>query len=676
MNLDALAGVVLLDVSMFANHPTRTGIQRMLKAFCDSAISNAVVPFIVVDRDSIGLLDIQFLSDCQEYFSSEEDWVCDMRREYHPGSEELGYWYVRLRSSRENAVVVEAEEAFRLAAGVLHWDYNFYDLNLDFYFKRLVRFSEKIVMVAIDFLYWTHHEEFYASGSESHQHTKYLMLLRRSRRVCFISEYTRAQFFARIAPGWLGDSVVVHPGADALGSANGVIIDGGYKFVVVGTIEPRKQSPGILSVFEELVRSGHDVSLQFLGGLSPLLSPTDAVRFNLVRDSDGPICWTPSPSDTVIRSAIRSARCVIALSSGEGFGATVMEALALGVPSISSGNTPSVKEVTAKGQVNIDYSDVHALTNAVLMFCDDIFVVEKRREIDGVQLPSWKGFARTLLEWVAAGASCGPETFAGRCVAELFGSRVPLSFSPTSLIKRGEISAREFVSEIRNGVRSFNQDRSALPFDVFDASSEIARQFRRRRAAEVSVVEGVLFRAAELVARRRWHEEIIELRPEDFVDRLSLRYLERTLSALERSGHAEDVRARRRPISKIIEFADCGEAKALRGGLVEKEWNRFLQSWSEYEFILALDRYDDPVRLVREVYTRLLGREPSPTENEEYASVVAQHSSGLIAAQSVLLSAEHIRRVRSVDAYVWALRWTAAVYGRGIKERERTNERV
>ena len=151
----------------------------------------------------------------------------------------------------------------------------------------------------------------------------------------------------------------------------------------VGTVEPRKNVPALLSAYQQLLHHYHpEVDLVLAGafgwltdevhGLMNRLGLTDRVRF-LGRVSDEELAWL-----------YNTAQMLVWPSLYEGFGLPPLEAMACGAPVVVS-NTSSLPEVVGDAALLVDPTNVDELTVAIWRLLSDQAL---RQELIG------KGFKR------------------------------------------------------------------------------------------------------------------------------------------------------------------------------------------------------------------------------------------------------------------------------------------
>jgi glycosyltransferase involved in cell wall biosynthesis len=138
----------------------------------------------------------------------------------------------------------------------------------------------------------------------------------------------------------------------------------------VGTHEPRKNHLALLHAAELLWRDGLDFNLVLLGGRS-----WNDERFQEAlaeaRARNRPVDTPSAVSDRLLWGAYRSARCMVFPSLNEGFGLPVAEALACGVPVITSGYGAMAEIAEGGGAVLVDPRDDRSIAEALRRLLTD-----------------------------------------------------------------------------------------------------------------------------------------------------------------------------------------------------------------------------------------------------------------------------------------------------------------
>jgi glycosyltransferase involved in cell wall biosynthesis len=135
--------------------------------------------------------------------------------------------------------------------------------------------------------------------------------------------------------------------------------------LTVGTLEPRKNLPVLVSAFEEVARARphSDTQLVIAGGLGWLSGPLlTAIEKSPLRDR---ILLTDYLHDEDLRALYASCRAFVYPSIYEGFGLPPLEAMACGAPVIAS-RIPALAETTGDAALLFDPMSVRDLTEKIL----------------------------------------------------------------------------------------------------------------------------------------------------------------------------------------------------------------------------------------------------------------------------------------------------------------------
>jgi glycosyltransferase involved in cell wall biosynthesis len=166
--------------------------------------------------------------------------------------------------------------------------------------------------------------------------------------------------------------------------------DGPY-ILSLGTVQPRKNYPRLIEAFRQL--DDPDLKLVIAGGRGWLDSPL----YELVRSArlEKRVQFLGFVADEDLPALYSAAGAFAFPSLYEGFGLPVLEAMACGVPVVTS-NVSSLPEVAGEAALLVDPQDVTALAEALSRALTD----DKQR-----QLMIRRGLARVkLFTWEAAAA--------------------------------------------------------------------------------------------------------------------------------------------------------------------------------------------------------------------------------------------------------------------------------
>lgn len=395
----------LINVNNLVSAPSRTGIQRVCYEFCTRwpYIENTV-PFVELGPDRIGILTPDIFEDIRKLFE-QDDPVLGAVQANNPSLkiEPNAGWMGLISARNRIAFEVSAEIALDACRAVISLEES---LNLDFYSFAAKYRPEKIFNLCHDFLVWTHAQHFNVKWDHADNILLSVENRRKYRNNFFTSTAMREQYVSRINRGDEREYFVIPPGADGLGRTYRQAVPASNEFVVVGTLEPRKQPIQILEAFEQLNAGGHVASLCFAGRMG-WLAAEDKRRLLKAFEDYSWVRWVDGPDDEVLRSLMQHSRATIYLSLAEGFGSPPVESLALGVPCIVSATIPSVLDMPSNGQVRIAPEDGAALMNAVRRLLDDDALLALQKEIETLPLPRWQGFVDSIAAMIDERAPLG-----------------------------------------------------------------------------------------------------------------------------------------------------------------------------------------------------------------------------------------------------------------------------
>ncbi|MBU9398477.1 glycosyltransferase family 4 protein [Burkholderia multivorans] len=166
-------------------------------------------------------------------------------------------------------------------------------------------------------------------------------------------------------------------------------------FLMVGTLEPRKGHTQVLDAFEQLWESGVDANLVIVGKQGWMMDNL-ANRLRSHAERDRRLFWLESISDEFLEKVYGASGCLIAASTGEGFGLPLIEAAQHGVP-ILARDLPVFREVAGEHASYFAAEDASTLAGAIRKWLAD-------REAGTIPLSagmpflSWRQSAAMLIE--------------------------------------------------------------------------------------------------------------------------------------------------------------------------------------------------------------------------------------------------------------------------------------
>jgi glycosyltransferase involved in cell wall biosynthesis len=180
---------------------------------------------------------------------------------------------------------------------------------------------------------------------------------------------------------------------------------GSTSYLVVGTIEPRKNHATILNVFDSLWADGIDTQLVIFGRLG-WRSDELARRIRAHPELGRRLIWFEAGSDAELDYAYRHASALIFASRCEGFGLPLVEAMQCGLPALAS-DIPVFREIGGDYPVYFDPDDAVSLRDAIRRFELGLSAGDGAQRMRQHWL-SWAESARMLLEKVTGSASGRP----------------------------------------------------------------------------------------------------------------------------------------------------------------------------------------------------------------------------------------------------------------------------
>jgi glycosyltransferase involved in cell wall biosynthesis len=147
-------------------------------------------------------------------------------------------------------------------------------------------------------------------------------------------------------------------------------LDGARFVLSIGTLEPRKNLPRLVSAFGRVAAGDDDVLLVIAGRDGPARDDVDRALASLDAAARARVVL-PGAVDNATRAALLTEASVVAYPSVyEGFGFPVLEAMASGVPVVAT-NAGAVPEVAGDAALLVDPNDVDALAAAITSVLDD-----------------------------------------------------------------------------------------------------------------------------------------------------------------------------------------------------------------------------------------------------------------------------------------------------------------
>lgn len=213
------------------------------------------------------------------------------------------------------------------------------------------------VAVMHDATFWLH-----PGAHESHKRiwfkTVSRLTARRATRLITVSNAAKADL---VEVGIPGDKLdVVYHGVDD--SWFELVTDPGDYLFFVGTLEPRKNLPRLLRAYRQ---SGLDLELRLAGAMG---WKADELESEMARTPGVKLLGYVSDAEKRVQMA--GARAFVYPSLSEGFGIPVLEAMAAGIPVVTS-NVSATAEVAGEAAITVDPLNTDALAEALVTSATD-----------------------------------------------------------------------------------------------------------------------------------------------------------------------------------------------------------------------------------------------------------------------------------------------------------------
>ena len=257
-------------------------------------------------------------------------------------------------------------------------------------------------IVTVHDLSFVRNPEWFTPRMEAMLRRSWLPAIRRADHVLCVSEFTKREVMELLGVDPSGITVAHHgvgemwhlvAEQDALAHPNG-----GRPYVLaVGTIQPRKNYGRLIEAFAQASSQIRDLDLCLVGsfGWGPD-NLTEIARQCGVADR---VRLPGSVSDQKLLAWYHHARALAFVSLHEGFGFPLLEAMAQGIPCLSS-NGSSLAEVAGDAAELAEPEDVSAIARGLVRVCtdEDLRVRLRQRGLARARGFTWERCARTTLQ--------------------------------------------------------------------------------------------------------------------------------------------------------------------------------------------------------------------------------------------------------------------------------------
>lgn len=383
--VEVVTGAVVVDVDFPARHGHNTGVQRVVR---QTASRWSAERDVVLAAWVHGSMSFRRLSAIET--ERVVDWASASRREWQHGDPERTEFVVPYRSVVVIPSVPDYNQCGPLAA-LAEYSGN----------EVVILGHDAIPVVSADTV----------PPEETVRFVNFLAVVKRAARVATVSAASALEFegFVRALPaqGLTGPTVVPVPlpvelpdGLRSTGESSSAV----PLVLCVGSQEPRKNHLAVLHAAEILWREGLRFRLRFIGGANPWAHQVFDPRVRELVAAGRPVEVLRGADDDVLVDSYREARFLAFPSLHEGYGLPVAEALAIGLPVLTSrfGSTAQIAEHGGCVLIDPD-SDEEILDGMRRLLTSSELIATLRQEAADRPERTWDDYAREL--W---GALIGP----------------------------------------------------------------------------------------------------------------------------------------------------------------------------------------------------------------------------------------------------------------------------
>jgi len=257
------------------------------------------------------------------------------------------------------------------------------------------RKTDPVFWLVYDFLPWLHPEWFTTSPGAALM--PYIRAMRAVPHHAFISAATQRDFADRVVRRPCAGPVIPL-GADGIGLQRQRFDPAKREFVMLGTLEARKNAAAAMLAFRRLWDEGVDASLTLIGATEKDAREEQALARELAAYAS--FRHVERLPDAGVRDALSRARAMLFPSEGEGYGIPPMEALHAGIPVIVWSGLPALEDMPALGQIRLAEITPDSIAVAVRSMLDDAMAARLWAEAETMPTPTWREFAAHIAAWI------------------------------------------------------------------------------------------------------------------------------------------------------------------------------------------------------------------------------------------------------------------------------------
>jgi len=171
-------------------------------------------------------------------------------------------------------------------------------------------------------------------------------------------------------------------------------------FLMVGTVEPRKEHAQTLAAFERLWANGHDANLVIVGKQGWMVESL-VERLRSHSEAGRRLFWLQGISDAYLERIHAASTCFVAGSLAEGFGLSLIEAARHRLPIIAR-DIPVFREVCGDHAFYFEGDKPEALAEAISTWLE-LYREGKAPSVEGMKVLTWEESTQQLLDVILGG---------------------------------------------------------------------------------------------------------------------------------------------------------------------------------------------------------------------------------------------------------------------------------
>lgn len=377
---------IYVDITELVNNPVRSGIQRIVREF----IRRARPEDGYVCCFFHPTLNLMTIDDSAVEILRENDLVYKMA-----SVEEIkGLVAEQMRLNPGEFLPYEGIKIFIPEV--------FYEINRVRHYRWRLQRTRDLYMLFCDFIPWLFPDKIGVKRGAPLM--PYLQLSTEVPHAAFISETSRELWRTRVLRDQARSGCVLRLGSDGLKLEKQMFNSSRKTIVCLGSLDGRKNQDIIARAFARHFECGSDLRLVVMGYAFDKGSKLYKEVSKLAAECPN-LEYIEAASDERVMFELRQSRATIYGSELEGFGLPPVESLFSGIPTIVSGQLPSIQRLATGGQIRIDKFDERSVVGAFNHVAEDQSASRLWNQAADLALPTWDDFVSDTRAWLADRAS-------------------------------------------------------------------------------------------------------------------------------------------------------------------------------------------------------------------------------------------------------------------------------